>query len=384
MSSKSGRLIVALLAIVFASTSCREATSPETPSSISVYVALTGVDLPATVQLVIANGSTIDVKPNALQVIPATPGINAIRIGNLAANCAADDDSPRYVYVPARANSPASFAVACVSLVNRIQDQDIVFVRNGDLHVIRSDGTGLVKLTEAQPGSFYFDPEWSPDGRRIVFTLFKSNRLSVYVMNADGPNVERPVVIDALYPSWSPTGSQIAFMGNAAIRIASAIGPSVSAIDRPLLKDGELPSWSSQDMIAFVKGDYDLSDNLIRSDVFVMTKNGDNVRQITSGGPTTINSYPVWSPNGLQMAIVREDSRGCPDLTCGIAIMNGDGSELRTILPGALASYLSWSPDGRQIVFGSAHEIEIVNADGSGRRVLAIGEYPSWRPIPGY
>jgi Tol biopolymer transport system component len=63
-------------------------------------------------------------------------------------------------------------------------------------------------------------PDWSPDGKRIVFA---SNRdegnFEIYVMNADGSGqknlTKNPTTTD-IDPSWSPSGKQIAFERNGA------------------------------------------------------------------------------------------------------------------------------------------------------------------------
>jgi TolB protein len=54
---------------------------------------------------------------------------------------------------------------------------------------VRTDGSGLVRLTRSQGGSVNNDaPAWSPDGTKIVFTRYR-NRSKLYVMNADGTAV---------------------------------------------------------------------------------------------------------------------------------------------------------------------------------------------------
>ncbi len=60
----------------------------------------------------------------------------------------------------------------------------------GDIHVINADGTGLVNL-----GVRGFDPAWSPDGTQIGYhdytaTPSVSHLFDLYVMNADGTNVQ--------------------------------------------------------------------------------------------------------------------------------------------------------------------------------------------------
>ena len=56
-------------------------------------------------------------------------------------------------------------------------------------------------------------PAWSPDGRRIAFTLGGRLDNDIYVMDADGKNVRQltgPPTSD-ICPAWSPDSRQIVF-----------------------------------------------------------------------------------------------------------------------------------------------------------------------------
>ncbi len=67
---------------------------------------------------------------------------------------------------------------------------------NGDLNVIRSDGTGIRKL--AALGGLPDALSWSPDGSRIRFS--KDNRL--WEMSSDGSGLH------PLLPGWRPSSTQ--------------------------------------------------------------------------------------------------------------------------------------------------------------------------------
>jgi Tol biopolymer transport system component len=60
-----------------------------------------------------------------------------------------------------------------------------------------------------------FTPQWSPDGKQIVFSIFddKGNR-DICIINEDGSNFKKITnhPEDDRYPAWSPDGKQIAFV----------------------------------------------------------------------------------------------------------------------------------------------------------------------------
>jgi Tol biopolymer transport system component len=61
----------------------------------------------------------------------------------------------------------------------------------GLLFMVHSDGSGLTMLP-LQPGttqSFAFEPDWSPDGTRIVFCMWLNGREDVYTAKTDGTDV---------------------------------------------------------------------------------------------------------------------------------------------------------------------------------------------------
>jgi Tol biopolymer transport system component len=67
----------------------------------------------------------------------------------------------------------------------------------GGLYVVHPDGTGLHQIpvrTGSRARAFAFQPGWSPDGRKIVFSLFTgrgpgTGQEDIYTANADGTEV---------------------------------------------------------------------------------------------------------------------------------------------------------------------------------------------------
>jgi len=101
-------------------------------------------------------------------------------------------------------------ALAGVSLQALAQSESgqgrILFVseweRNSEIYVMDADGSNIQRLTTAKTdtGSWQGQPVWSPDGRRIAFHSRRDgssdqpgvfSEHEIYVMDADGGNVER-------------------------------------------------------------------------------------------------------------------------------------------------------------------------------------------------
>ncbi len=60
---------------------------------------------------------------------------------------------------------------------------------NWEIYTIRTDGTGLQRLTHREAGDTEFC--WSPDGNSIVFVSSREGEKALFVMLADGSNPVR-------------------------------------------------------------------------------------------------------------------------------------------------------------------------------------------------
>ncbi|MBI3924718.1 MAG: PD40 domain-containing protein [Armatimonadetes bacterium] len=89
----------------------------------------------------------------------------------------------------------------------------ILFGENGDLFVIRVDGSGLTNLTTDIATRVYGGYAWSPNGDRICYTAVEdwaSFRDRVWVMNADGTGKRMLLDCQSRFCNWSPDGQWIA------------------------------------------------------------------------------------------------------------------------------------------------------------------------------
>jgi Tol biopolymer transport system component len=206
---------------------------------------------------------------------------------------------------------------------------------NGDIYVMRVDGSGVRQLTDTP--AMEMGAEWWDGGAAIAFNRYEPGRPAQwYLIDPDGGN-ERPLDDPrAIYWSWSADGERM------------LTGP---------LDDGE-PSL-----------------------IWIQDADGSARRLLTEFRPASFNSDMSFSPDGRQVlfeSFIGDTSTG------GVYVV--------AVEPGSVAHRLAsgtdprWSPDGSRIGF-KIHDPEtdrywlhVMNTDGSDDRVLAEGTIPRWLP----
>ncbi|MBI4886150.1 MAG: PD40 domain-containing protein [Acidobacteria bacterium] len=249
-------------------------------------------------------------------------------------------------------------------------------------------------------------PQFSKDGRLALSQLsnLATPQAAIAVMNADGSN-RRVVFSDpsgpAFVPTWSPDGQWIAFgfggffgareQRPAKVMMVRADGSQSKDVTSGPLNSG-FPTFSPDGRrIAYrVWGDYDRpADFGIR----VLTLADGSVKTLTS----ELDNFPAWSPKGDLISFTRR-SHG-EDYDYDIFTMRPDGTNVKRLTSAAgNDSHQSWSPDGRSILWTSGRygfkdeaalydnafqpfgQIFIMNADGSGQRVLTRSRWEDSMP----
>jgi Tol biopolymer transport system component len=107
---------------------------------------------------------------------------------------------------------------------------------------MNADGTAQTRLSDGTADDS--DPAWSPDGNRIAFRSDRAGNGDIYVMRADGTGVTL-LTNNAREPAWSPDGSRIAFTrpgGNWDIYVMNANGTGLIRVTDDLAIDG-VAAW---------------------------------------------------------------------------------------------------------------------------------------------
>jgi Tol biopolymer transport system component len=108
--------------------------------------------------------------------------------------------------------------------------------RQEDLFVVGTDGSGLHQLTNDP--AMDRGPEWSPDGRRILFYSNRGGRYGIWTINADGSGIGKLAEIadeTPIYPRWAPDGKEISFQGDRSSYILS-LAPGSKPQKLPLIE----------------------------------------------------------------------------------------------------------------------------------------------------
>jgi TolB protein len=216
----------------------------------------------------------------------------------------------------------------------------IAFMRPGqigesDLWVVRPNGSKLHRLTVSPPQRSDYNPDWSPDGSRVIFErrVLDGTGDELYTVRRDGAWLRRLTKCDGdcwsdNEPDWSADGRRITF--------GRATGP----------KSGDGPSKVA---------------------IYVMNADGTGIRQVStpeSAAGEMDDHYPTWSP---------------------------DGTDVRVLHLGIPADSGVWAPDGKAIAFRCQPQPQTFRLctsrlDGGALKVFAfqplLSAEPVWGPSP--
>jgi TolB protein len=230
----------------------------------------------------------------------------------------------------------------------------------------------------AVPTAAATKPKPPASAGKIVYTRTDKDVHSLWTMNLDGSG-QKKVADYASDPSWSPDGAAIVFFGwDGSPRGGSGIYTIQANGTGPKL------IWN-QGSASYL--DWALSGRWVAMNTIVPDSANRRLVVYDGGegkwqdiGP---GEQPSFSPNASKLV-----ARTCIGGSCGLFVMNRDGSGMARITTSADDAMPAWSPIGNRIAFASQRDgnwdVWVMNTDGSGKTQLTtdpgVDAMPAWLP----
>ncbi|MBI1816710.1 MAG: PD40 domain-containing protein [Deltaproteobacteria bacterium] len=255
---------------------------------------------------------------------------------------------------PSPTRTPTTGTVGGQRLVCAAPDAGLV----NDIVLLNTDGSGKVNLTNTTD-AFDRDPEWSPNGMRIVWSASVRDqngglRYHISAMNADGSGRAdlTPDESDVGQPSWSPDGNRIVFVdgvGRGRIKVINADGSGSTTILPDAGERFNSPHWVGN-RIVFASTLHIAHDSKAEDlEIYLMNPDGTNITRVTNN--SFRDEFPVLRADGQRIAF--QSTRPTGQLIWFIN-PNGSGETPQPgtiILPNSMAAY---SHDGQQLAYYGA------------------------------
>ena len=275
---------------------------------------------------------------------------------------------------------------ACGSSSNLIY---FVSDRDGQLDIYSIDPESGDEVNITGTAEDEYDIVLSPDRNSMAFSVGSKESSSVDVLKVK--EMERFTITKGTgrftTPRWSPSGNQIALMGDIKIKGAKVYISDIEESSLARLSDVDaigVGDWSkSGDSVLFS------SSNRKKLGIHDRNPDGVNQRQVTCG-----EDYgAIWSPDSSQIAFISErdgnpeiyvmDKKASDDMCDG---EKGSRLEIYRLTESDEPEYdLSWSPDGKKLLFvterdGNA-EIYVMEASGNKQTRLTYNDVKDHQPV---
>lgn len=228
---------------------------------------------------------------------------------------------------------------------------------DGAIYVVRPDGSGLARVSRRCPMAKPrhcdedFGPAFSPNGRDVAFSSFDGRKGAIVIVASDGRN--RHVVVPASSqaqvgdPEFSPDGKRVVFEQHNLGRLKPKDGRALFAVNLDGSGRSRITPWSLS------AGDPDWSrdgqwilfgsneDGGKKSQLYVIHPDGTGLKQLTHLRQRNLGFASAFSPDGNWIVFGAIGVGGNADLY----LMRANGTGLRALTRTRLwDSWPDWAP----------------------------------------
>jgi dipeptidyl aminopeptidase/acylaminoacyl peptidase len=243
---------------------------------------------------------------------------------------------------------------------------------HSNIWVAESDGSRVAQLTRGDGDG---EPVWSPDDRTLVFTRGHDGPPQLYAIDLAGGEARRLTHLEhgASSAVFSHDGKRIAFASSAVAEAAS------SAVDWKALGLAAPAKYKKTDMHTVPWPRYQTNGAGYTADktphIWTMDADGANAKQLTSGADG--ENGPAWSPDDKQILYGSTPLSSVEgDQGAMFVVASTGGAPVRVPVAHYGAFPQQWTHDGKRILYAysSRHDsaevpaIASVNPDGSADR----------------
>jgi hypothetical protein len=190
------------------------------------------------------------------------------------------------------------------------------------------------------------NPQWSRDGKRLLFSRRQLNEYSLYVIKADGTQKDgglKPLAKGQI-GRWSPDEHQLAVVAPVILDGKDRWQIQVMPVDnsQPHVRLTLPETYGQVVSLEWSPNGESLLFSVVRQsqyDLYVMDLKSPDPRRVPAGNAVPNAAYGAWSPTGKEILFRAAVGGDGPGMLSRLCVMKADGTGVRTI----------WEPEDKSL-----------------------------------
>jgi len=250
----------------------------------------------------------------------------------------------------------ATFALLVTLLLIDARGADIAAAQQAQdaVFIMQADGSGVRKVAQVDGCNEHAAPRWSHDGKWLAFYAVRTNGVAqqVFVVRTDGSELRE--IAAGAFPDWSPDDKQLVFQAPSGEGPPNIYAQNLDGQGREAITRGFSPRWSPDGSL-----------------LAISDRRGVQLLDLVNGGETAAFDEPFrqafvgmcWSPDSKQLAVVVRPVEGGKRQVRFVSAL-GAKEGMRIRVAGEMGGVVSFSPDGKRLIFGDGYLLRFVDVEG--------------------